>query len=234
MLVNDFTTVFGEIKEVKLDESDIYHTAEDIENMREERKMELDTKPRFDKDEKIKRWEEFDGNYGKQRFVLYCESGNVYSAFLKPEVIEQITDRYSEGDVAMITYTENPDKSDPDKVYKNLEGMSEKKQSVTETEESTPDAEPEQAVLAAESPPEGTLNEKQPSGKGEGRVAAQMGLEKPPSTDTKISRMNSMGTSFEFYGDLCRAGIVKNEDEAVERAFKLGRTLEEDINRKGE
>ena len=160
-----FKEVFGQLVIVTPEEMDIKDKKRKEE--REKKRMELGKK-RFFKNETIKDYSQSPGNYGKERFVLYCESGNIYSTFIKQAEIDTIKERYEQGDMVQVTYTERPDKNDPDKVYLNLEGMSEVRREVSEEKEEQ--EEPKQAVLEPEKPVQPTLNEKEGSGKGEGRV----------------------------------------------------------------
>ena len=52
-----------------------------------------------------------------------------------------------------------------------------------------------------------------------------------PDKDLLILRQNCTTKAFAFYGQLVRAGLVKNEDEAISRATALAHTIEKDICR---
>jgi len=165
--VDDFTAIMGEIKEVNLEEG----------------------KQRFDKDETIKRMEDFDGNYGKRRFVLYCESGNVYSTFITPPKIEDIHHRHAVGDTVMVTYTENmgKDKEGNPKLFTNLEGITEKARKLDD------DMGPQQPVLEPESRPTPIASPEPPPGKGKGTPKPPAPLEAPLTAGEERMESGSIG-----------------------------------------
>ena len=130
--------------------------------------------------------------------------------------------------MVQVTYTERPDKNDPDKVYLNLEGMSEVRRDVAgeggedeeqgEQGEEEEQPEPEQAVLEPEKPVKPTLNEKEGSGKGAVRV----------DRDGSIIRQVSWKASVELMKAL---NLGDNVEKNIETAVNLAHAIEEDINR---
>lgn len=166
--VAKFATVFGPLKE---------------------KDMEIGGQKLF-KNETVKSMTDSPGQWSKLRFVLYCESGNIYSAFLKPDEVEQIKNRYHEGDPVKITYTERPDKNDPNKVYYNLEGMSDVNDDVfgrqDQSDNLPPYVSPDDPLLGSESAVEGASSEKPPSDKGKGTPEPQKPL-KTPKTKPELT-----------------------------------------------
>ena len=220
--VKEFENIMGPLKEAIIEEGN---------------KMEFEQKVKLDRDERIKDMEDKDGNYGKRRFILYCDSGNVYSTFITEAEIAKIHNKYSVGDVAMITYTERPDKNDPDKIWLNLEGMSEKRGSdikpITASGnpllDSTPTPEPPVST------PPGTLC---PPLTGKVTTSVPLPLPDTPksvgtpiSRDLSIIRQVSWKASVEFIKALASAGLVNDVDGAVEIAVSTAHSIEEDINR---
>ena len=219
-----FEKVFGQLTVVTPEDMDIKDKKRKEE--KEKKRMELGKK-RFFKNETIKDYNQSPGNYGKERFILYCESGNIYSTFIKQAEIDTIKERYEQGDMVQVTYTERPDKNDPDKVYLNLEGMSEVRREVSEEQEEQGEEEeqpePEQAVLEPEKPVKPTLNEKEGSGKGEGRVARTMS-----EKDVSIVRQVAWKCSAWILQAL---DLGDNVEKNIETAVNLAHAIEEDINR---
>ena len=219
---DEFNKVFGQLTVVTPEDMDIQDKKRKKE--KEKKRMELGKK-RFFKNETIKDYNQSPGNFGKERFVLYCESGNIYSTFIKQAEIDTIKERYEQGDMVQVTYTERPDKNDPDKVYLNLEGMSEVRREVSEEREEDGEQgeeeeqpEPKQAVLEPEKPVKPTLNEKEGSGKGAVRV----------DRDGSIIRQVSWKASVELMKAL---NLGDNVEKNIETAVNLAHAIEEDINR---